>query len=239
MAQGRRALRAEERKETGRVEALSDGIFAVALTLLVLTIPLPHPTDLKPHETLLHLLERNGDALSLATYVLSFLTILVMWINHHYMFQFIGRVDRFFVVANGLLLMVVVFVNYPTALVANFIGVSASDGKVAAITYNVTLILASALYNAMWFRIVRHGRLLARDADPEEVSSYTRQYLIGGPCYLVALALAFVSPYLSVALDAALAIFWAFTGKITRHPAPVDDVRETAPAYDEMSARRE
>jgi uncharacterized membrane protein len=137
-----------------------------------------------------------------------------MWINHHYIFQFVARVDRFFVVANGLLLMVIVFVNYPTALVANFVGTA--DGQFAAIAYNVTLIIASALYNALWFRIIGHQRLLVADADPAEVASYTRQYLLGGPLYVVALALAFVNPGLSIALDAALAIFWAFTGKTTR-----------------------
>jgi uncharacterized membrane protein len=206
----------QERKETGRLEALSDGVFAIAMTLLVLGIPIPTSEKLKAADLTLQAAVLNSSALlPFLTYVVSFLTILVMWINHHYMCQFVARIDRFFVVANGLLLMVIVFVNYPTALVANFVGTP--DGRFAAIAYNVTLIIASLLYNALWFRIIGHrGRLLAADADPAEVASYTRQYLFGGPMYVVALALAFVNPGLSIALDAALAIFWAFTGKITR-----------------------
>ncbi len=198
---------AQERKETGRLEALSDGVFAIAMTLLVLSIPLPR-SGATAQATLSKL------ELPLITYVISFLTILVMWVNHHYMFQFVARIDRFFVIANGLLLMVIVFVNYPTALVAD--SIQASGAQFAAITYNVTLIIASALYNALWFRIVGHRRLLVSDADDAEVASYTRQYILGGPMYIVALGLTFVSPILSIALDAALAIFWAFTGKIIR-----------------------
>jgi len=198
---------AQERKETGRLEALSDGVFAIAMTLLVLSIPLPKG-GATAQDTLGQL------KLPLITYVISFLTILVMWVNHHYMFQFVARIDRFFVIANGLLLMVVVFVNYPTVLVAD--SIQASGAQFAAITYNVTLIIASALYNALWFRIVGQRRLLVSNADDAEVASYTRQYILGGPMYVVALGLAFVSPILSIALDAALAIFWAFTGKIIR-----------------------
>ncbi len=205
----------QERKETGRLEALSDGVFAIAMTLLVLGIPIPTAEKLhEQHLTLQAAVLNTSALLPFLTYVISFLTILVMWINHHYMFQFVARIDRFFVVANGLLLMVIVFVNYPTALVANFVGTA--DGRFAAIVYNVTLITASLLYNALWFRIIGHQRLLVADADPAEVASYTRQYLFGGPFYVVALGLAFVNPGLSIALDAALAIFWAFTGKITR-----------------------
>ena len=206
---------AQERKETGRLEALSDGVFAIAMTLLVLSIP-PPKSGATAQATLDQL------KLPLITYVISFLTILVMWVNHHYIFQFVARIDRFFVIANGLLLMVIVFVNYPTALVADSIQASGAQfaaAQFAAVTYNVTLIISAVLYNALWFRIVHRRRLLVSDADDAEVSGYTRQYLLGGPMYVVALALAFVSPGLSIALDAALAIFWAYTGKIIRTQA--------------------
>ncbi len=134
--------------------------------------------------------------------------------NHHYMFQYVARIDRFFVIANGLLLMLIVFVNYPTALVANFVGTA--GGEFAAAAYNATLIIVALLYNALWFRIIGGRRLLVADASAAEIASYTRQYLIGGPLYVVAFGLAFVNPGLSIALDAALAIFWAFTGNIVR-----------------------
>lgn len=212
----------QERKETGRLEALSDGVFAIAMTLLILSIPIPTSDFLKANRESLQTAVLGGHHwLPFVTYVMSFVTVLVMWINHHYLFQFLGRVDRPFVIINGILLLLVVFVNYPTALVANFIGTS--DGEFAAIAYNVTFVLVAICYNAMWLRISVHRRLLAVDVDDAEVSTFTRQYLLGGPLYLAALLLAFVSPGLSIALDAALAIYWAFTGRIIRtqrrHPA--------------------
>ena len=204
----------QERKETGRLEALSDGVFAIAMTLLVLGIPIPTRDQLTANHTLPQLaLLDHYHWLSFLTYVISFLTILAMWLNHHYLFQFVARIDRFFVTANGLLLMLIVFVNYPTALVANFYGTS--GGEFAA-AYGATLILVAILYNALWLRIIVGRRLLVADADAAEIASYTRQYLVGGPLYVVAFALAFVSPSLSIALDAALAVYWAFTGNIVR-----------------------
>jgi uncharacterized membrane protein len=206
---------AQERRETGRLEALSDGVFAIAMTLLILNVRIPARDETLSSGRLLYDSLLDGYRwLSLVTYVLSFVTVLVMWINHHYLFQFVARIDRFFVLVNGLLLLLVVFVNYPTALVANFVGTK--GGEYAAAAYNATFVLVALCYNAMWFRIVGHRRLLVADADPEEVASFTRQYIFGGPLYLVALALAFVNPGLSIALDAALALYFAFTGRIIR-----------------------
>ena len=205
----------QEHRETGRLEALSDGVFAIAMTLLILSIPIPNSEVLQQHhESLQTAVFKDYAWLPFATYVMSFVTVLVMWINHHYLFQFLGRVDRVFVITNGMLLLLVVFVNYPTALVANFIGTS--NGQFAAIAYNVTFVLVALAYNVMWLRIALHRRLLAADVDDAEVASFTRQYLLGGPLYLLALLLAFVNPEASIALDAALAIYWAFTGHIIR-----------------------
>ena len=218
----------QERKETGRLEALSDGVFAIAMTLLVLGIPILTRDQLDANHTLPQLaLLDHYHWLAFLTYVISFLTILAMWLNHHYLFQFVARIDRFFVTANGLLLMLIVFVNYPTALVANFYGTS--GGEFAAAAYGATLIIVAILYNALWLRIIVGRRLLVADADAAEIASYTRQYLIGGPLYVVAFALAFVNPSLSIALDAALAVYWAFTGNIVRREArrPVSISAET------------
>lgn len=213
---------AQERKETGRVEALSDGVFAIAMTLLVLSIPIPSRDaflNLKQPTTLFDFaVIRNSTWLSYIAYVVSFLTILVMWVNHHSMFQFLGRIDRFFVMANGLLLMMVVFVNYPTVLVADFIGTS--GGTFAATALSGTFVIISILYQALWRRIITGGRLLASDVDRAEVAQITRQYNFGAPVYLVAFALAFFSPAASVAVTAGLAIFFMFTGRITRRVVP-------------------
>jgi len=102
-------------RETGRVEAFSDGVFAIAVTLLVLDLKVPKPGDLGG-ESLLSALARQWPAF--LAYLTSFATILVMWVNHHKMFNHIRRTDDRFLFLNGLLLLFVTFVPFPTALVA-------------------------------------------------------------------------------------------------------------------------
>lgn len=223
---------AQERREMGRLEALSDGVFAIAMTLLILSVPIPQRSNLTSLAILHTSLLDGYRWLPLVTYVLSFVTVLVMWINHHYLFQFVARIDRFFVVTNGLLLLLVVFVNYPTALVANFVGTA--GGEYAAAAYNIVFVLVALCFNALWFRIIGHRRLLVSDADPEEVASFTRAYIFGGPLYLVALGLAFVNPGLSIALDAALALYFVFTARIIRI-----QVRRPAPPLEQQQERAE
>lgn len=216
----------DERKDTGRLEALSDGVFAIAMTLLILGVPVPLRNELKPGMTLLGLMFGSYRWLSMVTYAISFTTILVMWVNHHSMFQFLARIDRGFAFINGALLMLIVFVNYPTALVANFAGTP--EATLAAVTYSTTLAVTAILYNALWRWASSGRRLLARDVVQDEVALITRQYRIGPLLYLLALGLAFVSPWLSVALNAGLALYFAFTGHIVRSHAGRDTPTDIA-----------
>jgi uncharacterized membrane protein len=203
----------EERKETGRLEALSDGIFAVAVTLLIFNVHVPDPSKLSSTGPL-SLIFNSSAWLSMVTYVISFLTILVMWVNHHSIFQFVARIDRAFIYLNGGLLMLIVFVNYPTSLVAEF--ADTAGATLAAATYSATLVVMAIFYNALWLWAASGHRLLARDVNKDEVDRITYQYRFGPILYLVAFALAFVNPWLSIGLNAALAIYFAFTGQITR-----------------------
>jgi len=95
----------EERRQTGRVEAFSDGVFAVAITLLILAIPVP---KLDPNRELLDDILTNA-GWALAAYAISFATILIMWINHHTIFTQVSRIDRPFMIFNGLLLMLMCY----------------------------------------------------------------------------------------------------------------------------------
>ncbi len=211
---GSMAERGEERRETGRLEALSDGVFAIAVTLLILGVPVPVRRDLTPGVTLEALMFGHFRWLSMVTYVISFLTILVMWVNHHSVFQYVARIDRMFVFVNGALLMLIVFVNYPTALVANFM--NTPGATLATAVYSATLVVTAILYNALWLWASTGYRLLARDVNPAEVARITYQYRFGPLVYFAAFGLAFLNPWLSVALNAALAVYFAFTGQITR-----------------------
>src|SRR5262249_330130 len=141
---------------TGRLETFADGIFAIAATLLILDV-----TANAPGAGL-------GDALAhawpeYAAYAVSFLTIGIMWINHHEVMRFVGRAGRTFLSLNLVLLLTVAFVPFPTRLVAEHLR---DDGvKAAAIAYGLTMVAQAACWGAMWSYAVRGRRLIAADAD--------------------------------------------------------------------------
>src|SRR5215471_15789713 len=125
-----------EEKETGRLEAFSDGVFAVAITLLVLTIKIPGidmPASHLPNDAQLWPMVLNEWPM-LAAYITSFATIGVMWINHHRLFTHIKRTNTILMLLNLLLLLVIVFIPFPTALVAEYLG--RTDQHVAALLYS-------------------------------------------------------------------------------------------------------
>jgi TMEM175 potassium channel family protein len=217
--------RGEERRETGRLEALSDGIFAIAVTLLILSVPVPSRDELlTPGVDPASLVFGQYHWLSMLTYVISFVTILVMWVNHHTIFQYIARIDRAFLFLNGALLMLIVFVNYPTALVAN--AMNTTSATLATATYSATFVITAILFNALWLWASTGRRLLARDADSAGVARITYQYRFGPLVYLAAFGLAFLNPWLSVALNGALGVYFVFTGQIARSHGRSSDERQ-------------
>ncbi len=215
MAEGRAA---GERKETGRVEAFSDGVFAVAITLLVLDIKVP-PLGRGGGGHLLPALLALWP--SLLAYVASFATVLITWINHDRLFEQIRRKDHGLLVLNGLLLMVITLFPFPTALLAEYIRHPGADAKVAAAIYSAVLLVMVLFFNLLW----RHasgdgGRLLAPDHDRHKVRHITEQYRLVPLLHLVAFGLAFVSAAASVAVNLLLAVFFALPERTGRAEAP-------------------
>lgn len=196
---------ANDEKETGRVEAFSDGVFGIAMTLLVLDIKVPRAPDLIGSSALADALRRQWP--TYLAYVLSFVTVLIMWVNHHKLFRLIQRSDHIFLMINGLLLMFVTLVPFPTSLLAEHI--SHPGASTAAAVYSSTFVLIALMFNVLWHYAAHGGRLLARGHDRAMAASITRQYRFGPLLYLAALGFAFVNVALSVGLCAALAIFFA------------------------------
>jgi uncharacterized membrane protein len=188
--------------ETGRVEAFSDGVFAIAITLLIIEVHVPG----RGHTDTL------GDALldlwpSYLGYLTSFLTIGVMWINHHYVFSLIDRVDRTMLLLNTTLLLMIAFVPFPTAVLAQF--VETDGARAAAVLYGATLTLTAITFFA-WWRYASHHRRLIADGIPDHlISDVTRAYTPGTLLYGGAMLIAFVEPWLSAALYLAIAVFYA------------------------------
>ena len=148
--------------EKARLEAFSDGVFAIAITLLVI-----------------NLLEIHGDLAhhwpDYAAFAFSFLTIGVMWVNHHHLMNQLVRADRVLLFLNLLLLMGVAFIPFPTALIGE--DIRSGGARAATIAYGCTGIYLSIFFSALW----HYGRLhvLRPDADPKEVSGITRSYTPG------------------------------------------------------------
>ncbi len=197
--------------ETRRLEAFADGVFAIAATLLILDVTV-HAHGEHLGQAVLHAWPEY------AAYAVSFITIGIMWINHHTCMHQIGLVDRTFLTINLLLLMCIAFVPFPTNLIAE--NVHGSGLRAAALTYGVTLVVTSVFYNAFWFYAARDHRLLKPGCDPRVIAGISRAYVPGAPIYAVATLVAFVSPIASVALFAAIAFFYLVESSVfARSPA--------------------
>ncbi|HYL96836.1 MAG TPA: TMEM175 family protein [Terriglobales bacterium] len=198
------------RKETGRVEAFSDGVFAIAMTLLVLNVRVPN-TD-QPGQ-LGSLLWRQWP--SYLAFVISFAFIGIMWVNHHRLFVHIRRIDHMLLVLNGALLLGVTAVPFPTAVLAQYLG--KPDEKAATMLYAGTYVVVAIFFNVLWRYAASGDRLLGDEVDVSEVNRITRQYAYGPLLYLACFALAYINVAASLALNVALAIFFALPpNKVTR-----------------------
>jgi uncharacterized membrane protein len=189
--------------ETRRVEAFSDGVFAIAITLLILAVGVDQALakgDLK-HQ-LLHLWP------AYIAYAVSFVTIGIMWVNHHTVFRHFARVDRPLLLLNILLLMCISFTPFPTRVVAEH-AQSDADRKAAAFLYGTTMTLTAICFFAVW--IYGSRRLLRPDADRREVSGITRSYLPGTPTYGTATLISLVSAVASLIIYGLLAILYAIS----------------------------
>lgn len=192
-------------KETGRVEAFSDGVFAIAITLLVLELKVPHGAD-QPAGSLLRALAAQWPAY--LAFVTSFLTILVMWINHHRLFGQIRKSDQSFLILNGLLLMGITVVPFPTSLLADYI--ESNEARVAAMIYSGTFVVIAVFFNLLWrYAAGKGGRLLSPDHDGAEVRGITEQYRFGPLMYAAITAVAYFNALASFSLCLLLAVFFA------------------------------
>jgi uncharacterized membrane protein len=196
-------------KETGRLEAFSDGVFAIGMTLLALDLKVPTlPLD-SGRWALASALEHEWPAY--LAFVTSFFTVLIMWVNHHAMFKVMHRVNARVLFANGFLLMLTTVVPFTTALVAEYL--QSAQAPVACAVYTGTFVLISLSYNWLWHTMIVDRSLMRSGVSEDAIGKLTRNYMLGVPAYLVATAMAFVDVRVSVGICSALWIFWAFTAK--------------------------
>lgn len=188
-------------KETARLETFSDGVFAIAMTLLVLDLkdPVPRGGDLLIQD----LIQQLPVFFALMT---SFFTILIMWVNHHNMFNYITRIDRRFMFLNGFLLFFVTLTPYTTYLLGEHI--MHSDANTAAAIYSGTFLLLGLAWNILWRHASSRHRLLGRHVIDVQVQSITRAYHIGLLSYTLSFFIAIFNGIASVLVILIIAVYY-------------------------------
>jgi len=185
---------------TTRLEAFSDGVFAIAITLLVLEIRLPPQTEIEHAGGLARTLLALWP--SYAGYVVSFVTIGIMWANHHEVIKLMSGVDHGLIVWNLLLLMAISFTPFPTAVHPGW------DRNVAVAFYCGSFTLTALFYNLLWRNASRQRRLIRPHVSDERVRAISRAYAPGTFIYGAATAIAFVSVPAALAIVGGLALFY-------------------------------
>jgi len=192
--------------ETTRIEAFSDGMFAIAITLLILEVKVPAAEQGRLAAALL----RQWP--SYLAFCLSFFYIGIMWMNHHRMFTHIRRSNDTLLVLNLLLLLGVTAVPFPTAVLAAHLGTP--EQRTAALLYNGVYIVIAVFFNVLWRYAVSH-HLLDKSLTAS-AAMISRQYAFGPIIYLICFVLAWVDVRISLGLNVALAIFFALPPSMMR-----------------------
>ena len=188
---------------TSRAEAFSDGVFAIAATLLVLELKVPH---VEPGALGTALLKRWP---SYATYAVSFLTIGILWVNHHAMLDRVREVNRPLLFVNLLLLMVVAVIPFPTGLLAEYLR-EGHDKRLAAAIYGGTWWATGLAICVTWAYVVR-ADLLREGVDRALARRSLRTFALGIPAYLLGVAASLlVGAEVALAIYALVAIFYLF-----------------------------
>jgi uncharacterized membrane protein len=183
----------------GRLEAFSDGVFAIAITLLVIEL---RPPQLQAGERLAPALWQQWP--SYVAYLVSFVTIGVIWLNHHWILEQVVQVDGPLLVLNLNLLLWAALLPFPTAVLAEYLAAGGETTRTAAALYSGVLVLLALAGVALFAWVIHDDRL---HRLPSVVVRTTRvQFLVGLAMYGVAFALSWVSPLLALAVCGALAL---------------------------------
>ena len=209
-------------KETTRVEAFSDGVFAIAITLLILEIKVPeidiHMTNSQLFTSLVNLWP------SYFAFLLSFAAVLIMWINHHGFFKYLKAINSKFLYANGFLLLMVTFIPFPTAVLAEHINSPAAN--VSAAFYCGAMVLVSVAYNVLWFTTAYKRALVKDEISDALILKIRNAYWFGFFVYLLSFIISFFYAIAGLLICISLWIFWIIldynnTGRKVAHKKQV------------------
>jgi len=197
---------------TGRLEAFSDGVFAIAITLLILDIKVP-----EVHHGLAHALRLQWP--NYAAFLVSFMVIGIMWVNHHTMLVPCARVDRPLLFLNLGLLLTVVTIPWAAGLFARYVR-AGFDSHVAAAVYGAVMLVAALFFNGIWWWISRGPQLLHDAVDHVAARSQLRRFSVGIYVYAATIVLAFISAPITLAMHFAIAVYYVVDRLAVDEDAP-------------------
>ncbi len=200
----------------GRLEAFSDGVFAIAITLLVLDLTVPKG---QPQGGLWAALGREWP--SYFAYLVSFLVIGIMWVNHHTVFEKVRQVDRPVLFANLALLLFTSVIPFPTRLAAEYL-TSPADARIAMAVYSAVMVACAMAYNSLWLLITRDAGILHPHLDRAGERAAIRRFGLGTLVYLATVGLSFLNPIATLAVHGAIAVYYCFD-QLRTEAAPAPD----------------
>jgi uncharacterized membrane protein len=193
--------------EAGRTETFSDGVIAIAITLLVLDLRVPASKTLT--EPLASALA--GEWPAYAAYATSFLVIGIIWVNHHGVFELVGLVDRTTLFINLMLMMSIVAIPFTTSLMSEYLLAGDGNARTAALVYSFVMLAMSAAFAALYTHVARHPALQAEGVDPVAVRrSIVRFSAAGLLLYLATMVVALVSAPLCLIAHFVIALYYCF-----------------------------
>jgi uncharacterized membrane protein len=182
-----------------RLEALSDGVIAIVMTILVLEFKVPKIGSTEENWALVKDFIDNLPVV--LSYIISFMVLTVWWMSHHQLFHTVIHIDRKTIFLNGIFLMFIAFIPYPTALMGEYPGLI-----FPSILYGVIGMFCGASYYGLYYHILRHNAAHPFATHPNAFTfKNTWLHLL---VYFVAIGIAFVSPYISIAIYAAIPIYY-------------------------------
>lgn len=192
------------------MEAFSDGVFAIAITLLILDIKVPRVDSVTGTPALREALRHQLPAF--LAYILSFVTIGIIWANHITMFRHVRRTNHILLMLNTLFLLCIAFLPFATSILAEYIQESHDEQQIVVLIYGGTLFAMAICFNVIWWYGTHHHGLLEHNTSPRIVTAITGSYQIGFVTYLSTLILAWFWPLAALAVYALLALYYALPG---------------------------
>jgi len=193
----------QQEKETLRIETFSDGVFCIAVTLLSIEIGV----EVKGGETNKDLLHSLWEKWPIClAYAISFVNVLLAWIGHHGLFKMLRKSDSTIMVTNGLLLMLIALVPFPTKTLGLFLQTDAL--KTAVIFYTGYFVLISLAFRLLWHAASNKKDRLVQSITDKQIKQITRTENIGLICNTVIMGVAFINPWAALALSFVMWIYW-------------------------------